>query len=537
MFHRYFSRRNDGSRSEAGVAMIIAITVVMLLTLITLTIYTQAIQQLPIARHDQDHETAVHAAEAGIDEYLSRLAQNANYWATTDPTNLAFTSFVPVAGPSANGESFRYSVDTSSAFTTGIVYLTASGKSRNVIRTVRVGLRRQGFLDYLWFTDHERIDPALRSESDPNCFLYGWQYNPSTSKWGPDPNNCNGLVYWTTSANLTGPVHSNDSFFVSGNPTFSQAPESYFNSGPSGGGPGADKFAAEGTVVTKTAWGTASPSGMKGGPKSGTNLQFPATATSIKSQADKAATGSPTGCLYTGPTTITLKVVGGVGKMNVSTQTPTTGNTHLNAGCVGATPTTDLNLPANGVIFIENNPTSGTDRITSGCASPCSGDVSVKGTLKGQLTIAAEDDVTIIDDVTYNTYPGGTDVLGLVASNNVAVCHNTTPCCDTEPGRRRDPRAAALVLRAELGQREPARDVDRQRRHRTGVPRRGRNLQQLQRHRHGIRQGLPLRRASEVPEPAVLPDAVAVGMAAPLVRGDQTDRDSLSATIGPRVRG
>ena len=64
MFHRYFSRRNDGSQSEAGVAMIIAITVVMLLTLITLTIYTQAIQQLPIARHDQDHEAALHSAEA-----------------------------------------------------------------------------------------------------------------------------------------------------------------------------------------------------------------------------------------------------------------------------------------------------------------------------------------------------------------------------------------------------------------------------------------------------------------------------------------
>ena len=125
-------------------------------------------------------------------------------------------------------------------------------------------------------------------------------------------------MYWTSSASINGPVHSNDPFFVNGNPTFAQAPESYFNSGPSGGGPGADEVRGGGhKVVTKTTWGTASPSGMKGGPKSGTNLQFPATATSIKAQADKAATGSPTGCLYTGPTTITLKVVGGVGKMNV----------------------------------------------------------------------------------------------------------------------------------------------------------------------------------------------------------------------------
>ena len=118
MFHRYFSRRNDGSRSEAGVAMIIVITVVMLLTLIPLAIFTQAIQQLPLARHDQDHETALHAAEAGVDDYLNRLAPEQQLLDVQrdEPRpdgNLAFTSFVPVAGPSANGESFRYSADTS----------------------------------------------------------------------------------------------------------------------------------------------------------------------------------------------------------------------------------------------------------------------------------------------------------------------------------------------------------------------------------------------------------------------------------------
>ena len=85
--------------------MIVAITVVMLLTLITLSIFTQAIQQLPLARHDQDHETALHAAEAGIDDYLAGSAQNANYWATTDATNGAFTGFVNVAGPSATASS------------------------------------------------------------------------------------------------------------------------------------------------------------------------------------------------------------------------------------------------------------------------------------------------------------------------------------------------------------------------------------------------------------------------------------------------
>src|ERR1700712_5163088 len=101
---RFISQRvaaARGPRNEAGIAMIIVITVVMLLTLIPLAIFTQAIQQLPLARHDQDHEAALHAAEAGVDDYLNRLNQNSNYWtySATNPDpggNAAFTSFVNV---------------------------------------------------------------------------------------------------------------------------------------------------------------------------------------------------------------------------------------------------------------------------------------------------------------------------------------------------------------------------------------------------------------------------------------------------------
>ena len=105
------------ARDEAGLAMIIVITVVMLLTFIPLAIFTQAVQQLPLARHDQDHESALHAAEAGVDDYLNRLNQNSNYWtynATNPPPdgNQAFTSWVPVPGPNDNGETFRYTPDT-----------------------------------------------------------------------------------------------------------------------------------------------------------------------------------------------------------------------------------------------------------------------------------------------------------------------------------------------------------------------------------------------------------------------------------------
>src|SRR5262245_53313972 len=101
---------------ESGIAMVVVIMVVMLLTLIPLAIFTQAVQQLPLARHDQDHESALHAAEAGVDDYLNRLNQNSNYWTYSatnpDPSgNGAFTGFVQVAGPGTTGLSFRYTPD------------------------------------------------------------------------------------------------------------------------------------------------------------------------------------------------------------------------------------------------------------------------------------------------------------------------------------------------------------------------------------------------------------------------------------------
>ena len=57
-FCRRFRTRPDGSHDESGLAMISAITVVMLMTIIPLAIVQGAIAQLPLARHDQDRESA-----------------------------------------------------------------------------------------------------------------------------------------------------------------------------------------------------------------------------------------------------------------------------------------------------------------------------------------------------------------------------------------------------------------------------------------------------------------------------------------------
>ncbi|MCZ7530915.1 MAG: hypothetical protein M5U31_11580 [Acidimicrobiia bacterium] len=93
-------------------------------------------------------------------------------------------------------------------------------------------------------------------------------------------------------------------------------------------------------------------------------------------------------------------------------------------------------LPDNGVIFVENVPSGHPNKNcnshplgypqdddeynTFSCKD---GDAFVQGTLDGQLTIAAENDVTIVWHTAYEDGVAGDDLLGLVANNFVEVYH------------------------------------------------------------------------------------------------------------------
>lgn len=429
---------------ESGLAMIVAITVVMLMTMIPLAIFTQGIQQLPLSRFGQDHEAALAAAEAGVDDYLNRLGQNQNYWnysATNVPPdgNLAFVSWVPVAGPNNNSEYFRYSVDTSATASTGIVYLTSSGKVRDRVRTVKVGLRRQGFLDYLWLTDYEINDPTLSGANSSQCRWRAWERNTAVGGVVYGPNNLSSCqaVYWTTQAIMNGPVHSNDSLYVCGNPRFNGDTDTYYNQRVANSVSGSTSFAGPGAYRGNTSCTNAPVWSRSGDPASGSLLAFPPANTEIKLQADGAAGG--TGCLYTGNTTITLKSNGKMRVTSASTRS-------TNAGCTPSS-TTDINLPANGVIYVQNVPTTSGDPNRGPCSgTACNGTVFLSGTLKGQLTIAAQDDIVIMGDTKYNTYPGGTDVLGLIADNGIYVNHPVTSGGANATGSLTNPRIDAAIL-------------------------------------------------------------------------------------------
>ena len=115
-----------------------------------------------------------------------------------------------------------------------------------------------------------------------------------------------------------------------------------------------------------------------------------------------------------------------------------------NSGCG---PGTNLSLPANGVIYVQTVPSSSSDPNYGACSGAgCNGDANVSGTLAGQLTIAAQNDIIIKDNLLYHVYPGGTDVLGLIANNNVAIYHPVNGSGVNQAGSLTDPTVDAAIL-------------------------------------------------------------------------------------------
>ena len=80
---------------------------------------------------------------------------------------------------------------------------------------------------------------------------------------------------------------------------------------------------------------------------------------------------------------------------------------------------TTMNPPANGVIYVQSN------------AGQTDGNVTVQGTVNGQLTVAADQNIYLSGSVAYNTdpriNPASTDMLGLVANQNITVIEADAP--------------------------------------------------------------------------------------------------------------
>lgn len=378
-------------------------------------------------------------------------------------------TWATVSGSGGRAE-FRYEVDNSKYATSGRIRLRATGKVGNATRTLVADLKQQGFIDFLYFTDYEVQDPTIAGTTSASCFSdtaktklkYSWESRPVGTT-------CNEISFGGSDV-IDGPVHSNDTIRAcdstfNGTVTTAKATSPYHvNKNSSGSNCTAATFALAGYPTY-----------------SGGVIGMPATNSELKKETrtDLTADDVPRpGCLYTGPTQFTFYSNGTVNIRSPFTKftrigdaTSSTGSTPAECGVISqlqsATGAT-ITVPDNNVMYVQNVPAvsgdvnywasntnpsdftcvnSGSDgkrgwslgsgasktgyplttsqtnttevaptSTTYGCRT---GDVFVKGEFNGAATLAAENYVFVVGDITY--VDDQDDILGLVGNNAIWV--------------------------------------------------------------------------------------------------------------------
>jgi outer membrane protein assembly factor BamB len=380
---------------------------------------------ISLSREDQDYKQAYGAAEAGLQWYLNSLNKDNDYYVKCTAANLG-TPQVP-ALPLINGqpapvsdawngvgadlrrwrnlpgESAQYAVELlpapgynacvpgeqySMVDSNGNLRVRVSGRSRGETRTIVASLRRRNFIDFIYFTDFEALDPEADSSTSTD-FTDCARYRNSRAGHG-----CTEIRF-VDDDEVLGPMHTNDNVLICGSPTFGRSEQDAVEiNGPA-------PWVRDCTGATADVEGTLiHPAGQLGMPPSNQGLRALA-------EDDY---------LFAGRTTIVLN----------GTQMQVTNA--LRGG------TFTMPLPDNGVIYVGN--------VDGGCTDPSfsyrqeydspetCGDVWVSGQYGRDLTIAADNDVVVNGSITRVTGNDGL-LLGLIANQFVRVYHPVSDNCSS----------------------------------------------------------------------------------------------------------
>jgi hypothetical protein len=420
--------------SEAGFTMIATIIGVTVITALALVAVTAVRSDIPLTARDLSSKKAYEAAKAGVEDYASHLYADSLYW--TKCAGVPAPSAVNLKGSTTNrravpgdpsatyaiellpAEQLTYS-QCSTAFP-GPSMLETKGPAAGSFRIRSTGyvggasvpivasFKRPSFLDYVYFTQLETLDPIAYGYANPSAALTGaysqceltWEQGRQNSPIPGTSNDYCETISFITGDAIKGPMHTNDAFSICGSPQFGRGVQDMIEIGAktpgwySGGCSGSPNFT--GTRVTSAP--------VLVPPESNSKLS------SIALPQFK----------YTGQVRICL---------SGTNMTVGTGET-----CEGKY---SGPIPSNGVIYVQNG-------VCSAVYSPFStkygeasqqgcGNAYVRGTYTGQLTIAAENDVIINGNLcrTSCTTASGEALLGLIANNFVRVYH---PCSNDTNG-------------------------------------------------------------------------------------------------------
>ncbi|TNM64497.1 hypothetical protein FHN55_13285 [Streptomyces sp. NP160] len=162
---------------DDGIALVTVVFTMAVVTALALTALFLVVGSTPRARAAQDSSAALAAAQAGIDEYVSRLTVDDGYWTKggQDASNAALsTPDGLTAAPgrllpgTTTGARYKYALLNSSAdiAASGVIQLKVVGTAvqpsgQRTTRTLIASLKVKGFLSYIYFSDVEARDPSL----------------------------------------------------------------------------------------------------------------------------------------------------------------------------------------------------------------------------------------------------------------------------------------------------------------------------------------------------------------------------------------
>ena len=405
-------------RAQEGFTMVTLLGVLMVGGLMVTAGFAAVNPDIKLSHKDQDYKESYAAAEAGLNYYLYHLGQDNNYYlqcvpspsgstpinqqwttGTADPRNwrnvtgstaMYTIELLPTAGSTScvNGHQESMIDQTSGTFRIRATGKVPDSQGSDDRRSIIATLRRRSFIDFLYFTDRETADPATYptpgspAGTDPGtqfwaglkCAFYRQARNSGCTN-----------IQFADGDVVNGPFHTNDDVLTCGAPTFGRTKNDAIEL--NGLTPGYTKVC-----------GSTAPNfkGTRVWP--GGNLGMPPSNNELVQDADPAY-------VFTGYTKINL-----------------TGSTmSVTNAAFGATPKV-MSLPANGVVYVKSSacPSSTYARKQDYTSSSTCGTAEVKGSYSSNLTIGADNDIIITDDIT-RTSP---DLLsGLVANNFVRVYH------------------------------------------------------------------------------------------------------------------
>ena len=284
----------------------------------------------------------------------------------------------------------------------GTFRIRSTGMSRGVKRSIVTTFRRNSFLDFIYFTDYEALDPLTFESSGEqayardNCVKY--RKEREKNSWCTN----NVSITFPDWDRINGPLHTNDDLLTCGSPVF-------------GRGTGYQDVVEIGGL---DAPGWQTRSGCSGSPNFQATVRQPWERLDVPPSNERLKDATLTGYLFYGQTEITLKGT----TMDVKTYTSTgTAVTYTNKA-----------LPSNGVVFVEKVPSSSCVidspvNLDYDNATGCAILTLHAGSYAQSLTLGSRDDILIDGNVTQQS--GSDSVLGLIAQRFVRVKHDVKDSC------------------------------------------------------------------------------------------------------------